>query len=204
MEIPFSPASDRNKEPILKVLQEVLTLNTGRILEIGAGTGQHAVYMSPYFPQLKWTMSDRAEVVPALKRVVEEANLRNLTPPFKLEIGVDDVAKFIYDIIYTANTFHIMSWKECKTLIKLAGHRLPEEGRFIVYGPFNYDQKFTSESNEAFDKSLRERDPASGIRAFEDVDRAMVKNGFALVKDYEMPANNRVLVYKRLKFVRKT
>lgn len=203
MDIPFSPACDRNKEPILRVLQETLNVSTGRLLEIGSGTGQHAVYMSPFFPQLKWTMSDRGENLAHLKKVVEDANIPTLTLPFRLEVGVDDVAKFIFNVIYTANTFHIMHWKECKTLIKLAGHRLPENGKFIVYGPFNYDQKFTSPSNEAFDKTLRERDPLSGLRNFEDVDRAMVKNGFELVKDHPMPANNRMLVYKRLKFVRK-
>lgn len=203
MEVPFSPASDRNKEPILKVLQDYLMMNTGRLLEIGSGTGQHGVYMAPFFPRIKWTMSERTVNFTHLKKVTAEARIPNLTPPLKIEIGVDDVAKFTFDVFYTANTFHIMHWKECKTLIKLAGHRLPENGKFIIYGPFNYDQKFTSPSNEAFDQTLRAHDPQSGLRNFEDVNRAMIKNGFELIKDHEMPANNRTLVYKRLKFVRK-
>ena len=203
MEKPFSPACERNKEPILQVLKEVLILKSGRLLEIGAGTGQHAVFMSPFFPQLKWTMSDRRENMPHLKSVFDEYKSATLTSPLPIEIGADDIAKFTFNVFYTANTFHIMGWKECKTLIKLAGHRLPEDGLFIVYGPFNYEQKFTSASNEEFDRTLRARDPQSGIRSFEDVDRAMVKNDFKLLKDYEMPANNRTLVYKRLKFVRK-
>jgi len=203
MEVPFSAACENNKAPILAVLQDHLMLATGRLLEIGSGTGQHAVYLSPFFPRLKWTMSDRGQNLGYLKKLAADAKIANLTPPLKIEIGVDDIAKFTFDVIFTANTFHIMHWKECKTLIKLAGHRLPENGKFIVYGPFNYDQKFTSPSNEAFDQSLREHDPLSGLRSFEDVNRAMIKNGFELIKDHEMPAHNRMLVYKRLKFVRK-
>lgn len=203
MDTSFSPASERNKEPILEVLKQTLNLTTGRLLEIGAGTGQHGVYMAPFFPQIKWTMSDRPENLGHLRKLQEDSNIANLTPPFKLQIGEDDFGKLVYNVIYTANTFHIMHWKECKTLIKLAGHRLPENGLFIIYGPFNVEQKFTSPSNEVFDQSLRARDPLSGIRSFEDVDRAMVKNGFELLRDHAMPANNAMLVYKRLKFVRK-
>jgi hypothetical protein len=94
-----------------------------------------------------------------------------------------------------------MHWKECKTLIKLLSGRLQEHGKVIIYGPFNYNGQFTAPSNEEFDKSLRQNDPLSGIRSFEDVNKAMAKQGFELVKDYEMPANNRMLVYNRLKFV---
>jgi hypothetical protein len=95
-----------------------------------------------------------------------------------------------------------MSWKKCKTLMKILGNRLREGSNVLIYGPFNYDGKFTSDSNAEFDKVLKERHPESGIRGFEDVNNNMNKNGFALYKDYEMPANNRMLVYTRLNFIK--
>ncbi|MNL40974.1 hypothetical protein D3C87_1633590 [compost metagenome] len=96
-----------------------------------------------------------------------------------------------------------MHWKECKTLIKLLSGRLQEGGKVVIYGPFNYNGQFTAPSNEEFDKTLRQNDPLSGIRSFEDVQKAFAKNGFELVNDYEMPANNRMLVFSRLKYVAK-
>lgn len=203
MNTPFSPAADRNKEPILSVLKDMITPNYRHVLEVGAGTGQHAVFFAPEFPRVTWTPSERAEHMPALNKCVQEARIKNLLPPQKFEVGVDDIPKWTYDVVYTANTFHIMGWKECKTLIKLLGHRLEERGLVLIYGPFNYNGDFTAPSNKEFDASLRARDPQSGIRSFEDVHKAMVKNGFELVKDYEMPANNRLLAFTRLKFERK-
>jgi cyclopropane fatty-acyl-phospholipid synthase-like methyltransferase len=203
MEMFFSPAADRNKEPILKVLKTVIRPQHKRLFEIGAGTGQHAIYMAPFFPGIDWTPTEREENLSVLAKAVHESLVPNIRQPHKFQVGPDDFANFTYDIIYTANTFHIMHWKECKTLIKLVSTRLQENGKVVIYGPFNYDGKFTSPSNEEFDKALREKDPLSGIRAFEDVNKAMIKQGFELVKDYEMPANNRMLVYNRLKFVSK-
>jgi hypothetical protein len=120
-----------------------------------------------------------------------------------MKIGEDDFPIRTFDTILTINTFHIMSWKECKTFMKLISGRLEEGNKVMIYGPFNYNGKFTAPSNEEFDKSLRAQDPQSGIRAFEDVLAAMFKNGFELIKDYEMPANNRMLLFRRLKFVSK-
>lgn len=203
MEMFFSPAADRNKEPILKVLKQVIRPQHRRLFEIGAGTGQHAIYMAPFFPDLDWTPTEREENLSVLAKAVHESLVPNIRQPHKFLVGPDDFANFTYDIIYTANTFHIMHWKECKTLMKQVSTRLQENGKVVIYGPFNYDGKFTSPSNEEFDKALRAKDPLSGIRAFEDVNKAMIKNGFELVKDHEMPANNRMLVYNRLKYVPK-
>lgn len=203
MELPFSAAADRNKEPILKVLKEVIRSQHKRLLEIGAGTGQHAVYLAPFFPYLEWTPTDLPENQSMLARRIHESGIPNIRPPHILKIGETDIAIRTYDVIFTANTFHIMHWKECKTLMKQFAGALHEGGKVLIYGPFNYNGQFTSASNEEFDKSLRAKDPLSGIRSFEDVNRAMEKNGFELVKDYEMPANNRMLVYNRLKFVSK-
>lgn len=203
MENSFSAAADRNKEPILKVLKEVVRPHHKRLLEIGAGTGQHAIYLAPFFPHLDWTPTELPESLSQLARRVHESKISNIRQPHSFEVGQDDFPIQTYDIVFTANTFHIMHWKECKTLIKLLSIRLSEGGKVVLYGPFKYNGQFTSLSNEEFDRSLREMDSLSGVRAFEDVNNAMLKHGFELVKDYEMPANNRMLVYNRLKFLSK-
>ncbi|MFS4460123.1 DUF938 domain-containing protein [Bdellovibrio sp. HCB2-146] len=202
MEIPHSEAAERNKEPILRVLKEVIRPNHQRLLEIGAGTGQHAVYLAPFFPHLDWTPTEQAENLPMLKRRIEQARIPNITTPFKLRIGENDFPIRTFDIVLTINTFHIMHWKEVKTFIKLVSGRLQEGGLVVIYGPFNYGGKFTTPSNEAFDKTLKEKDPLSGLRGFEDVLKAFAKNEFELLKDYEMPSNNRMLVFSRLKFAK--
>lgn len=203
-EIPFSEACERNKEPILEVLQEVLKPIHRSVVEVGAGTGQHATFFAQAFPHIKWTPTEVYANLPHLNKLVQESGLKNLTPPFKMKVGEDDIPIRTYDVIYTANTFHIMSWKDCKTFMKLMGHRLEKGGLAIIYGPFNYGGKFISKSNEEFDTWLKGRDPASGVRNFEDVNNTMKKNGFELVEDYEMPANNSTLVYRRLPFERKS
>lgn len=198
---PFSAACERNQAPILEVLKEVITGDHHRLLEIGAGSGQHAVYMAPHFPYLEWYPTDTAGRLAGIKTWVKEEGSSNIQAPVRLEVGKDDFPKLKFDIVFTSNTFHIMHWKECKSLMKLMGHRLRENSLAIIYGPFNYSGQFTSPSNEAFDRALKEDDPLSGLRSFEDVSKAMVKNGFELLEDYEMPANNRLLVFKRLKFI---
>ncbi|WP_413578005.1 DUF938 domain-containing protein [Bdellovibrio sp. HCB290] len=203
MEIPFSPAADRNKEPILEVLKKVLRAEDQRLLEVGAGTGQHAIYLAPFFPKMEWQPTEVSENLPMLKAAIKEANIPNIKTPYRMKVGEDDFPIRTYDVILTVNTFHIMSWKECKTFMKLISGRLQEGGKVLIYGPFNYNGKFTTPSNEEFDKSLRAENPSHGIRAFEDVISAMFKNEFELLKDYEMPANNRMLVFRRLKFVGK-
>lgn len=196
MEKLFSEACERNKDPILNVLREVILPTDERLLEVGAGTGQHAEYFSSQFPRLEWYPTD--------KNIIHLKDLqgsRMLQKAQRLDVAKDDFPKLRFDVVFTANTFHIMSWKECKSFIKLLGHRLREGSRVVIYGPFKYKGVFTSQSNEEFDASLKARDPQSGIRAFEDVHTNMEKQGFELVDDHEMPANNRCLVYVRLKFI---
>ena len=200
MEKPYSPACDRNKEPILEVMKEFISHEDRRLLEIGTGTGQHAVFFAPHFPFLEWHPSDLARNIAGMKLWFKESNAKNIQEPVKLEIGKQEFPKLKFDIIYTSNTFHIMHWKECKTLMKMMGHRLREGSRVMIYGPFKYNGEFTSESNAKFDEQLKANDPSSGIRSFEDVNNAMIKNGFELLIDHDMPANNRMLIYNRLKF----
>lgn len=203
MDLPISEAAERNKEPILKVLKKVIRVGDRRLLEIGAGTGQHAVFFAPQFPQLEWTATEAAAPLPLLNRRIQESQIPNLTPPRKMTVGEDSIPNRTYDLVFTANTFHIMSWKECKTLIKELSGALQEGGRFVVYGPFNYGGTYTSDSNAEFDKYIKEKFPSGGLRAFEDVSNAMAKHGFELVQDFEMPANNRTLVFRRLKYISK-
>ena len=194
-------ASDRNKDPILKVLKEVLSIDNKRILEIGSGPAEHAVYFAKNLKDIIWTTSDVLSEHGRIKAALDSAKLPNLRGPLAFEIGKDDFPKYNYDIVFTANTFHIMSWKQCKNLMKILGNRLREGSQVIIYGPFNYDGNFTSESNAQFDQSLKALNPAAGIRSFEDINKNMVKNGFELFFDYEMPANNRMLVFTRLVFM---
>ena len=198
---PFSESCERNSAPILEVLKEVITTKDQRLLEIGAGTGQHAVYFAPEFPWLEWYPTDKSENIAGMSLWFSEAKIPNIQKPVRLDVTTDDFPKVKFDVVFTANTFHIMSWKECKSCMKLLGNRLREDSRAIIYGPFRYDGEHTSESNEKFDAWLKERNPQSGVRNFEDVLRAMESNGFVLEDDFPMPANNRILVFRRLKHV---
>lgn len=194
----FSPAAERNKEPILGVLKEVLTSEDSAVFEVGSGTGQHAIFFAGHFPWIRWTCSERQEYLEGLKAALEKSGIKNLAGPQLFEVGKDSFPKERYDLVFTANTFHIMSWKEVKTLVKILGKDLAPGARFAVYGPFKYSDRPQEESNKAFDANLRARDPASGIRSFEDVKSQFEKRDFRLLKDYAMPANNRMLVFIKI------
>lgn len=194
-----APSVERNKEPILQVLKEYLD-GEGRLLEIGSGTGEHGIFFSEQFPKLHWVTSDQSINFPVLKSNLKNAKIPNLHGPETLQIGKDDFPKGGFDYVFTANTLHIMSWKEDKGLFKLLGRRLREGSLVFIYGPFNKDGQFTSDSNAQFDTWLKDRNSKSGIRNFEDVASNMKKMGFKLLKDHEMPANNRLLVFERLAF----
>lgn len=195
-------AVDRNKDPILAVLKEIFNDDSLRVFEIGSGSGEHAVHFARNFKKVVWTTSDVFINHHFIIKELSQAKLPNLRGPLKLEIGIDEFPRYTYDVVFTANTFHIMSWKKCKNLMKMLGSRLREGAQVIIYGPFNYEGKFTSESNAQFDLMLKEKNPESGIRDFLDVKNNMEKNGFTLYKDYEMPANNRMLVFTRLVYVK--
>lgn len=200
MDKPFSAACERNKDAILEVLKETILPTDRRVLEVGSGTGQHAVYFAPHFPQIDWFPTDLSDKLAGMNLWFQEAKVQNIQRPVRLDVSKDDFPKLKFDVVFTANTLHIMHWKDCKSFMKLLGNRLRENSRVVFYGPFKYNGEFTSESNAEFDKTLKERDPLSGIRNFEDILSNMTKNGFEIVADYEMPANNRALVFNRLKF----
>jgi cyclopropane fatty-acyl-phospholipid synthase-like methyltransferase len=172
----------------------------GRVLEIGSGTGQHAVYFAPAFPNTIWQTSDVAENLPAIRAWLDEARLPNLPPPIELDVRLpwpETAAAARYDAAFTANTLHIVSWEEVQALFSKLKSVLAENALLAVYGPFNYGGQFTSDSNRAFDAWLRQQSPASGIRSFEDVDALAKSIGFALVEDVAMPANNHMPLWRR-------
>jgi cyclopropane fatty-acyl-phospholipid synthase-like methyltransferase len=194
MEKPFAPSCERNKDAILEVLKEKITSDKNHLIEIGSGTGQHAVAFAPHFPDLEWQTSDCEVNHEGIKLWLEEGS-ENILPPISFEVGKDKLAENSYDVLFTANTLHIMSWKHVKTLIKNLGKALRPKATLIIYGPFNKLGKFTSDSNEQFDKWLKDRDPKSGIRGLEDVANAMAKSGLFLKEEIEMPANNKILIF---------
>lgn len=197
MDLPFSPACERNREPILAVLREHLAASA-RVLEIGGGTGQHAEFFAAQLPHLHWQSSDRADYLPGLAARIRHAALPNLPAPFELDVARRELwPAQRFDAVYSANTLHIMGWSEVEQFFRLVDSVLEPRSTLIVYGPFNYGGRFTSESNAAFDAQLRADDPRRGIRDFEAVDALARAQGFALVTDFAMPANNRCLVWRR-------
>ncbi len=192
---PYSDACARNQDSILEVLRGAFA-GRRRVLEIGSGTGQHAVHFAAALPQLTWQTSDRAENLPGIRLWVEDSGLPNLPPPIALDVTSSWPATQ-FDAVFTANTLHIMSWPEVRTLFEMLPTVLAADAVLAVYGPFNYNGLFTSSSNAAFDEWLKQRSPCSGIRDFAAVDDLARSVGLALVEDRPMPANNRTLVWQR-------
>lgn len=167
-----------------------------RVLEIGSGTGQHAVHFASALPQLLWQTSDREPNLAGIRLWLEDAQLPNLPEPLALDVR-GPWPKDRFDAVFSANTLHIMGWEEVKTMFTSLPEVMTEDAVVAVYGPFNYGGAFTSASNAAFDAMLRRRDAQSGIRDFEAVDRLARAAGLRLVADRPMPANNRTLVWQR-------
>lgn len=192
---PFSESCVENRAPIFAVLQPRLS-NCRRLLEIGSGTGQHAVYFAADLPHLTWQTSDRADNHPGIRAWLEEAALRNVEPPIGLDVLTDDWPSAEFDAVFSANTAHIMSTVAVEAMFRGVGRILQPGGVFLLYGPFNYDGAYTSESNARFDAWLKQRDPMMGIRDLSWLGELAASAGLALVEDIEMPVNNRTLVWK--------
>jgi SAM-dependent methyltransferase len=191
-----SPAAERNREPILARLERQLG-QARSVLEIGAGTGQHAVFFSTRLPGLRWQPTDVPSALPELAARIEAEGPDNCAQPFALSVCDGDWPGNKYDAVYTANTLHIISERDVECLFDGVGRVLASGGRLLVYGPFRYGGRFTSPSNAAFDKSLRARNPESGIRDFESLRVLAERQGLVLDEDYAMPANNQLLVWRR-------
>ena len=190
---PFSQACENNREPILRVLKPVFA-KAHSILEIGSGTGQHAVYFAAQLPHLLWNTSDQQEHHVGIQAWLQDSQLPNVKAPIALEVTRDwPDAKF--DGVFSANTAHIMSWSQVESFFAGVAKVLVNDGRFLLYGPFNYAGAYTSDSNAQFDVWLKQRDPLSGIRDLEALVELADRTQMKLEKDYEMPANNRLLCW---------
>ena len=193
---PFAESCVENRVPIFAVLQPRLC-DCRHLLEIGSGTGQHAVYFAADLPHLVWQTSDRAENHPGIMAWLAEAALPNVEPPVNLDVLTDDWPASGFDAVFSANTAHIMSTAAVEAMIHGVGRVLRPGGLFLLYGPFNYDGAYTSESNARFDAWLKQRDPAMGIRDLGWLTGLAANAGLALIEDIEMPVNNRTLVWQR-------
>jgi cyclopropane fatty-acyl-phospholipid synthase-like methyltransferase len=195
MDKPFSAACERNKEPILQVLRP-LYADVRRVLEIGSGTGQHAVHFAAAMPHLVWQCSDVPEHLAGMRLRLDEAALPNLPPPLVLDVN-QGLPSGPYDAVFSANTLHIMGWDEVQRLFESLATWLADQGLFTAYGPFNLEGRFTSEGNRRFDVELRQTDPRRGIRDLEAVDALARAAGLQLRADVAMPANNRCVTWQR-------
>ena len=191
---PFSPACERNREAIAGVL-EPLFADIESVLEIGSGTGQHAVYFGARMPHLLWQTSDLPHNHQGIRQWLDEAALPNVLPPVSLD--VDDALWPVQrvDAVFTANTLHIAAWSSVQNMFAGVSRLLDEDGLFCVYGPFRYGARHTSESNARFDASLRSQNPLSGIREIGAVLELAQGASLVIAADHAMPANNRLLVF---------
>lgn len=193
--LPFSEAAERNKGPILEVISGVLE-QSKKVLEIGSGTGQHALYFASKVPHLNWYATDQLEYLDGLQAQFAASPTENVFGPVELDVNKRPWRCDPVDVVYTANTLHIMSWQSVESFFAGLDQCLQPESNLIIYGPFKYDGEFTSLSNAGFDLSLKSRDPKSGIRDFEAVCRLAESIGLSLILDHSMPANNQCLVFR--------
>ena len=191
---PFSEACEQNKQPILAVLQQHFA-DVHRVLEIGSGTGQHAVFFAAQLPHLQWLTSDVSELHAGIDAWLAEARLPNVSHPLELDVNQPDWPVEYIDAVFSANTVHIMDWPSVENMFAGIGRVLQSQGVFCLYGPFNYHGSYTSDSNARFDMWLKQRDPRSGIRDFEALNDLAHQHGMRLCTDHAMPANNRTLVW---------
>ena len=194
--IPFSSAAERNRRPILETLRLLLP-DAGTLLEIGSGTGQHAVFLSQNLPGLSWQPSDREENLAGLEACFSAGGNERILPLLKLDVLSDPWPGRSYDAVFTANTAHIMPWEAVIAMFAGVGAHLVSGGRFCLYGPFNVDNKFTSESNAQFDAQLRSQNSQMGIRDMAAIANLANLNQMHLEQKITMPANNFMLVLKK-------
>ena len=198
---PFAPSCERNRAPILEVLQTYFR-DRHAVLEIGSGTGQHAVHFAEAMPWLQWQCSDRAEQLAGIRQWLDEARLANTPAPVVLDVATGPWPRppaglAAFDAAFTANTLHIMAWPAVEACFAGLDAVLADDATLVVYGPFNVGGTYTSDSNRDFDRWLKARDPASGIRDLEAVDALAAKIGLQLRDDIAMPSHNRCLVWRR-------
>lgn len=195
-ELPDAPSVARNRDVILQVMRRELSAAC-RVLEIGSGTGQHAVHFAAALPQVTWQTSELLEHHVGIRQWIEASGLDNVLSPMVLDVSSVTDINADYAAVFSANTSHIMSAVSAADMMALAAQALMPAGKFLLYGPFRIAGRFTSESNEAFDKWLKEQDPARGIRDLEWLDDIGEKQQLKRVKTYAMPANNMLVVWQK-------
>ena len=194
--LPFSQACENNKSPILEKLREIFDA-PGKVLEVGTGTGQHAVHFAKAMPHLQWQPTDHPDAVDLCRARLEQAALPNILPVVELDVCTAPWPVESFTWAFSANTAHIMAWSEVEQMFRNIGERLPNDGAFCLYGPFNNHGRYTSESNRQFDQYLRARASHMGIRDLEDLIALAESVGLNLAENHAMPANNRLLVFRK-------
>ncbi len=203
----YSPAAERNRAPILDALRQILP-DSGQALEIASGTGQHVAHFASHMPGWMWQPSDaQADGFESIGAWCVQAGAINVCGPVLLDVmapkwptgSAEFSDKFPdkFDAVFCANMLHIAPWATCAALMVGASKHLSPHGALVTYGPYLERDVPTSPGNVAFDESLRQRDPAWGIRALEDVAHQAAQAGLRLLERFEMPANNLLLVFKR-------
>ena len=199
MDKPFSPACENNRDPILALLMPLLA-DKSSVLEIGSGTGQHAVWFAKNMPQLRWQTSDLQHNHAGINQWLNAYPSPNLLPPIELDM-LDTVGSNWpnggFDCIYSANTAHIMPWEAVVNMMAQVGLRLCSNGLFCLYGPMQYQGVIEPQSNRDFDASLQQQASHMGIREFHQINRLAAEAGLVLLDDHAMPANNRLLVWQK-------
>ena len=193
---PYSQACENNKQPILELLSRVL-INQQHVLEVGSGTGQHAVYFAKNLPAITWQTSDLLINHQGINQWIDDVPSTNIKRPLVLDLTKKQTLPESIDAIFSANTLHIISWPLVQSFFQMVEDNLPSKGVLCIYGPFNYQGKFTSQSNANFELWLKDRNTDSGIRDFEAVCQLATKAGLSLSEDVTMPANNRLLIFKK-------
>ena len=192
----YSPAAEKNKTPILEVLREHLA-PTARVLEVGSGSGQHALHFTEALPELRWQPTEHPAGMSALETNLGAAGQEAILPPLALDLASDSWPTGPFDAVYAANVMHIVSVPLGQALLRGAASVLGDGGQLLLYGPYRFDGAFTTESNAEFDQWLKARDPASGVRDFEAVAAAAEAVGLVLADNYAMPSNNQLLCFRR-------
>lgn len=192
-DLPHSEAAGRNRGPILEQLLRLLP-SRGHLLEIGSGTGQHAVHFAPAYPRLTWQPTEQRAHLAGLNARLRLEGAANILPAIELDVsGAWPDRQFV--AAFSANTAHIMSWLAVCAMFAGIGARLIPGGLFCLYGPFNVGGCHTAASNEEFDRQLRERDPLMGLRDLEALEVLAAEHKMKLLRSLQLPANNQLLVF---------
>lgn len=195
-DLPVAEACLRNQKPIADALQQLLP-EPSFVLEIGSGTGQHAHYMTRHLGGVTWQPSDVSRALDGINAWRLYSDNERFLPPLVLDVAQDLWPVKQVDAVFSANVIHYISWPHVRHMLAGIGRVLRQNGLALFYGPFNYEGQFTSDGNQQLDGWLRERDPESGIKDFEQVILSARKEKLRLLNDIAMPANNRLLVFQK-------